>query len=172
MSKIDLHEVVDFIGTLSPDDGSVVERVAEKYPLSRDEFLHLASLLRAREEELKRERVALERISRIASRYGFGPSNPKMKLGEALRRAAEAGDEEAAAAVASLNSPETNAWNAVFVAAAERHPDWRPVPDKAGEYYGPKAKEHSERDPERLVAWFERTYPAEAALITAEALVN
>jgi hypothetical protein len=44
------------------------------------------------------------------------------------------------------------------------------VPGKTGRYYGPKAKDHPERDPERLVASFERTYPAEAAKITAEVL--
>jgi hypothetical protein len=44
-----------------------------------------------------------------------------------MRRAAEAG-ERAVAAVAALNSPETNAWNALTT--AERHPEWRPVPEK------------------------------------------
>jgi hypothetical protein len=34
----------------------------------------------------------MERIASVVGRYGFGPGNPKMTLGEALRRAADAGD--------------------------------------------------------------------------------
>jgi hypothetical protein len=91
VTKNDLHEVVDFIATLPASDGRRVwERVAEKYPLDREEFLEAAQMPRAEHRKLEREAASLDLLAQIARRYGFGEDN--LTLGEAMRRAAEAGD--------------------------------------------------------------------------------
>jgi hypothetical protein len=60
-----------------------------------------------------------------------------------------------------------------MAAAVEAHPDWQRCPSGRG-WIGPYVPggSHLEHDPDSLTAWFERTYPAEAAKITAEALAN
>jgi hypothetical protein len=62
-------------------------------------------------------------------------------------------------------------WRKYLNAAVAVHPDWSHTPDGSG-WRGPKDKNHPERDPGRLIAWFERSYPGEAARITAETFDN
>ena len=70
-----------------------------------DEFTRKKSPLHAHLEDLEAELAAFERLRRIAGRHNWAKEGGTLK--EKLRRAAAAGDYEAAAAVAQMHSPES-----------------------------------------------------------------
>lgn len=79
-------------------------------------------------------------------------------------------DGSPAAALGIMNSPGFRAFKAKLHAAAEHHPDWSRTPD--GGWLGPDSDDRPQGDTTQLIIWFERTHPAEAVRITAEALAN
>jgi hypothetical protein len=164
---IDLREVVDFITSQPPCD-DIGEKVAARWQLDVGDLDKVITLLRVRAEEAMQEGAVLRRIHGIAAR---GNPSADETLETTLRRLAGVGDREAAAALAEITSPTTLAQHAVMDAAVGRHSDWRRSSDGRG-WIGPKADDHPQADPEKLVTWFEQNWPDEAAKITAEAMAR
>jgi hypothetical protein len=102
----------------------------------------------------------------------FVSTLPHWTTGERIRRF-RLFDAEVNASTDELLSPKSRVCEALMAAAVEAHPDWQGCPSGRGWIgpYVPKGN-HPEHDPDSLTAWFEWTYPAEAARITAEVLAN
>jgi hypothetical protein len=100
----DLRSVVDYLA-IGMADGRAMPELLREFGARRDGFTRRRgkSPLHAHLQEIEAELAAFERLRRIAGRHNWAKEGGTLK--EKLRRAAIAGDHEAAAVVAQTHSP-------------------------------------------------------------------
>ena len=101
-----LRSVADYL-VVGMADGRAMPEPLREVGERRDGFSRERgkSPLHAHLEDLEAELAAFERLRRIAGRHNWAKEGGTLK--EKLRRAAAAGDHEAAAAVAQMHSPKS-----------------------------------------------------------------
>jgi hypothetical protein len=105
----DFRPVVNYLA-VGMTDGRAMPEPLREVGERCDDFTRGKGPLHAHLQEIEAELAAFERLRRIAGRHNWAKEDGTLK--EKLRRAAAAGDHEAAAAVAQEHSPESSAWNA------------------------------------------------------------
>lgn len=125
-----------------------------------------ANRLRDIGQEAKDEADAMRKLHALVTSL---PGEPGEAVVDKLKRAADAGNEEAAAALKLLlGTVEDRVFWQLACAAAEAHPDWKVVDH--GEYKG-LARVDGSMDPladdpiPGLIDWYQLTYPSEAKAI-------
>jgi hypothetical protein len=139
--------------------------LAKHYPHATDAEIERAIEAAAHELEAEAERQmaqadALERLMALV-----GKLEPGQTIGQKLRIMAARGDKRAQRILDSWNTRERRVSDALFEAAAAKHPDWR-QDGNAWRYRGPTKPED---DPAaQVIDWFQRTHPREARRIEDE----